>query len=54
MTRLTLKIRQLNDGRFYVRYCWGLFEHTHREYFKDKKALTEFLDSIVSNTWKEA
>ena len=52
--RLVLRIRQLSDGRFYVRYHWSIFEHTHREYCKDLDALGNFIGELVANTkWEK-
>lgn len=53
MKRLSLKIRQLDDGRFFVRYAWGYWEWTiHRAYFKDMEELTSFLKEITTKTWR--
>jgi len=51
---LKLKIRKLDDGRFYVRYYWRLLEPIHRQYFDSIKELNEFLLAIVENTKWEA
>jgi len=50
MTYLNLRIRQMKDGRFYVRYYWGIFGLRHREYFDTLEDLQNFLSKIVEKT----
>lgn len=53
MKILKIKVRQLDDGRFYVRYWWRWYEISHRQYFKDAEALATFLTGLVKKTkWK--
>ena len=50
---LKLKIRQMKDGRFYVRYYWNFFGLVHKEYFDTVEVLQKFLLKIVKKTeWK--
>ena len=53
MKILKIKVRQLDDGRFYVRYWWSWYE-LHRQYFKDVAELSSFLTDLVKNTkWRK-
>ena len=50
MTYLKMKIIQMNDGRFFVRYWWGWFGYYHKQYFDNMADLQKFLSKIVEKT----
>jgi len=50
MTYLNMRIRQMKDKRFYVRYSWGILGFVHREYFITLADLQNFLSEIVEKT----
>ena len=47
---LKLRIKQMKDGRFYVRYSWNYFGLVYREYFDNVEDLQKFLSKIVKKT----
>lgn len=51
--RLHLKIRQLDDGRFYLRFWWHWWENTHEEIYGSKEDLEAGIETMIDGTWKE-
>ena len=43
---LHLRIRKLDDGRYYVKYYWGFWEDVHREYVIPEQ-ITPFMEKLV-------
>jgi len=40
---LRFRVRQLDDGRFYMRYWWHWWERLHRAYFENEEELAKFV-----------
>jgi len=53
MKPLRLRVYQLEDGRFYVRYTWGFWDFLNREYFNTPEALAKFVEEILKGATEQ-
>ena len=50
--RLYIRIRKLDDGRYYVRYYWSAWETEHREYV-NAETLPAYLSDLALKSLEE-